>query len=224
MTISPGYYQTVADAPDEVRVAFIRKVYLTLLGSLLVTLFSGWICTQPGVLETTLSLQFPIMIATFVVLIALSFARRTNGLNLALLALFSALEGALIGPLVAFYERQAPGIGMTASVLTLSIFGGLSAYALISRKDFSYLGGMLFVGLIAMIVAGLVLMFFHIAAMELVYCLAGVLLFCGFVLYDTSQIVHRLGPDDVVTGTISLYLDFINLFLFILRILGNRRN
>jgi FtsH-binding integral membrane protein len=96
-------------------------------------------------------------------------------------------------------------------------------YVMISKKDFSYLGGMLFVGLITLIVAGLVLMFVHSSMLGTLYSVGGVLIFSGYVLYDTSRIMQRLQADEAVSGAVSLYLDFLNLFLFILRLLNGRR-
>ena len=94
---------------------------------------------------------------------------------------------------------------------------------MVSKKDFSFLGGMLFISLIALIVAGFVLMFFHSSMLGSLYSVGGVLIFSGYVLYDTSLIMQRLQPDQAVSGAVNLYLDFFNLFLFIMRLLGNRR-
>ncbi len=110
--------------------------------------------------------------------------------------------------------------------MTTAVFGGLSLYALQSRRDFSYLGGFLFVALIALIVGGIVMWFIHSSLLSMLYSVGGILIFSGYVLYDTSLIMRRLGPNDAVIGAINLYLDLINLFLFILQLLSelNRRN
>ena len=109
---------------------------------------------------------------------------------------------------------------------SLATFGGLSLYALTSGKDFSYLGGMLFAGLIGLVVAGFVMFFVHSSLMSMVYSVVGILIFCGFTLYDTSVILNKLGEDEAVAGAISLYLDFLNLFLMIFNLLMelNRRD
>ena len=122
------------------------------------------------------------------------------------------------------YETRFPGLHLKPDWITVAVFGGLTAYAFTSKKDFSFLGGMLFVGLIALIVAGIVMFFVHAAWLSTVYSVVGVLIFSGFVLYDTSQIMQRMAPEDAVMGAVSLYLDFINLFMFILRLLSSRRD
>jgi len=113
-----------------------------------------------------------------------------------------------------------------AAILTIATFGGLSVYVWLTKKDFSYLGGMLFAGIIAMMVAGIVMWFVHSTLLHTIYCVVGIVIFCGYVLYDTSQILNRLGPDEAVAGAVSLYLDFINLFMLILNLLMelNRRD
>ncbi len=213
----------VAYAPVDVRMAFVRKVYGLFYMSLLVTVGVGWLCTQPATLPIFTPLMMPLLIAGFVCIFALSFARRTSGLNLALLYLFAAIQGAAYGPLLWMINRSAPGLPASAAVLTVAVFGGLTAYAMVSKKDFSYLGGMLFIGLIALVVAGFVMMFFSSSLLGTLYAVAGVVIFSGFVLYDTSQIMQKLQADEAVSGAVNLYLDFFNLFLFILRLLGDRR-
>ncbi|HZT41160.1 MAG TPA: Bax inhibitor-1 family protein [Chthonomonadaceae bacterium] len=123
-------------------------------------------------------------------------------------------------------NRVAPGIPAEAAILTAAVFGGLSLYAIQSKRDFSFMGGFLFVGLLALVVTGIVLIFVHAALLQTIYTFVGVLIFSGYVLYDTSLILKKLGPNDTVTGAISLYLDLINLFWFILQLLMefNRRN
>jgi FtsH-binding integral membrane protein len=211
----------VANQSADVRAGFIRKVYSLFFLSLLVTVGVGALAASntPAVIGF-----WPIlMIAGIVCIIALSFARRVPGWNVALLYLYSAIQGAILGPLLTMYESRFPGIATQAGWITIGVFGGLTGYVFSTKKDFSFLGGMLFMGLIALIIAGLVMMFFHVAWLSTVYSVVGVIIFSGFVLYDTSQIMQRLGPEDAVTGAVSLYLDFINLFMFILRLLSSRR-
>lgn len=217
----------VAYASPDVRADFIRKVYSLFFMSVLVTVGIGAFCAQPGIAPAMLGLMPILLIAGFVVIIALMFARRTTGLNVGLLYLFAAIQGAVYGPALTMIERQAPGVPAQAAFLTAAVFGGLSLYAIQSKRDFSYLGGFLFAGLIAMIVAGFVMFFFHSPLMYTVYCVVGVLIFCGYVLFDTSQIMQKLGPDEAVTGAINLYLDLLNLFWLILQLLtefNNRRD
>lgn len=227
-----GYAQQyngfVANAPADVRAEFIRKVYGLFFTSVLVTAVVGAFCAQPAVAPVLDGMMPLLFIANIVCIIALFFARKTSGLNIGLLYLFSAVEGALLGPLLMTVNRVAPGVPAQAAFLTVGVFGGLSLYALQSRKDFSYLGGLLFAALIALLIAGFVMFFVQSSLLNTLYCVAGVVIFCGYTLYDTSQIMHRLAPDEAIVGAISLYLDILNLFLFLLRLLlsfsGNSRD
>ena len=212
----------VADQPANVRAEFIRKVYSLFFLSLLVTVGVG---TAVAPIAPALMGLWPVlMIAGFVCVIALSFARKTAGLNLVLLFTYSAIQGAIFGPLLMMLDQRYPGVPIQASWLTIAVFGGLTTYVFASKKDFSFLGGMLFMGLIALFVAGIVSFFVHAAWLATAYSVAGVLIFSGYVLYDTSQIMLRLSPDEAVLGAIQLYLDFLNLFMFILRLLTSRRD
>jgi FtsH-binding integral membrane protein len=222
---SPYVTQAVAHAPDYVRAEFIRKTYSLFFFSMLITVGIGWFCAQPSVLPAIIPLLIPLLIGGFVVGLVMAFTQRTPGLNLAMLCLYAAIQGAIAGPVLTIVNRYAPGIPVQAGLLTIAVFGGLTFYAITSKKDFSFLGGMLMVGLIGLIVSGLVMMFFHTSVMSMIYSLFGILIFSGFVLYDTSNIMQRMTPGMEVTGAIALYLDFINLFYFILRLLSemNRR-
>ncbi len=223
---TPAMANAVAYAPYNVRAEFIRKVYNLFFVSLLVTVGVGWFATEPSALPGMIGLRPVLLIGEFVCIFALMFARRTTGVNVFLLYLFAAIQGALLGPLLLMLDRYAPGIPAQAAVLTVATFGGLSLYAMQSRKDFSYLGGMLFVGLIALIVAGIVMIFVQSSLMSMVYSVIGILIFSGYVLYDTSLIMTKLAPDEAIAGAISLYLDLLNLFFMILNLLMemNRRD
>lgn len=214
----------VAQSSPLARIAFIRQVYSLLFASLFVTVLSGFICTQETVLPIVSGLSPIFWIGEIVCIIALSFSRRVTGLNLFLFALFAALTGASLGPLMLMLSVKSPGLPMAAGTLTAGVFGALSLYAFVSRKDFSYLGGMLFAGLIGLLIVGCLLMFFNVPFLSSLYSLAGVLIFSGFVLYDTSQIMNRLQPNEAIIGAIELYLDFLNLFLFIVQLLSDRRD
>src|SRR5579871_6473203 len=224
-TLSSSYGSVVA-APADVRADFIRKVYSLFFLSVLVAVAKGKFCAQPSVAPVLLASLPALLIGELVCILVLAFARRTSGLNVFLLYLFAAIQGAIFGPVLTMVNRVAPGIPAEAAILTATVFGGLTLYAIQSKRDFSFLGGFLFVGLLALIVTGIVLFFVHAALLQTLYTFGGVLIFSGYVLYDTSLIMQKLGPNDTVTGAINLYLDLINLFWFILRLLleFNRRS
>jgi FtsH-binding integral membrane protein len=226
MNYAAPFGRAVVYAPADVRMDFIRKVYHLFFASLLVTVGVGWFAAQPAILPAMLALMPLFLLGGLACIIAMYFVRRTTGINVALLYVYAALQGAIFGPLLMLLDRTAPGVPAQAALLTVATFGGLSLYVLQTKRDFSYLGGFLFVGITALIVAGIVMWFVHSTLLHTVYALGGVLLFCGYTLYDTSVIMNRLGPDEAVAGAVSLYLDFLNLFLFILNLLMdlNRRD
>jgi modulator of FtsH protease len=108
---------------------------------------------------------------------------------------------------------------MTALAGTGLIFVGLSAYALTSRKDFSFLGGMLFAGILVAFLAGLGAVIFSIPALSLAVSAMFILLMSGLILYQTSAIIHG-GETNYIMATITLYVAIYNLFLSLLQILG----
>src|SRR5579862_8010000 len=131
---APMTRNAVAYASPDVRMEFVRKVYGLFYASLLVTVGVGWFCTQPAVLPVMAPLMLPLVIAGFICIIALSFARRTSGVNVSLLYLFAAIEGAVFGPLLWMVNQSAPGLPLSAAVLTVAVFGGLTVYAMLSKK------------------------------------------------------------------------------------------
>ena len=102
---------------------------------------------------------------------------------------------------------------------TGAIFLGLSAYALTSRKDFSFMGGFLMVGILVAFLAGLGAIFFHMHGLSLAVSAMFVLLMSGMILYETSQLVHG-GETNYILATISLYVSIYNLFLSLLQLIG----
>lgn len=220
---------TVADSPVEVRMEFIRKTYSLFLAGIVCALVAGTIClnSYPVANAAVTVLQSPLL--AIVLLFGLSMGAqavsRIEGLNYAALFGFTAFIGFLFAPLLAMYERSAPGIVGQAAGLTAIAFGSLTAYAFVTKKDFSFLGGLLFVGLAMLIVGGLANVFFFKSTGASYYMAwVSLFLFSGYVLYDTSQIIHRYDAKGYCSAALSLFLDFFNMFMAILRILsGNRR-
>lgn len=134
---------------------------------------------------------------------------------------FTGVMGASIGPMLNRFAGLAngPEIIMQAFGATALIFFSLSAYTLTSKKDFSFMGNFLFVGLILAVVAGLANIFFQVPALHLAINAVVVLLMSGFILYDTSRIVQG-GETNYIRATVSLYLNIFNLFTSLLQLLG----
>jgi FtsH-binding integral membrane protein len=221
---APDPYGNLYSAPIQsvqAQSSLIQRVSYLLCTALLATAAAAYAAR-----DWSPALGLPLAIGTFVCVIALSFSRRNTGLGLFLLYALSVMEGLMMGPLIAMIVRGFPGGGMIvaeATALSGIVVGGLGSYVWISNKDFGYLGKTLFFALIGIIVVSFIGLFWHsLAAMgkfQMLISLAIVVVFVGFTLYDFSNIKHRYGPNDYVIATVALYLDFLNLFWAILRIL-----
>ena len=129
--------------------------------------------------------------------------------------------GYTLGPILSAYLAlpNGPAIVMQAFGGTAAIFLGLSAYATISKRDFSFMGGFLFVGILVAFLAGLGAIFFQMPGLSLAVSAMFVLLMSGLILYETSQIV-RGGETNYILATVSLYVTIFNLFTSLLQLLG----
>jgi modulator of FtsH protease len=129
--------------------------------------------------------------------------------------------GYTLGPIVSHYLSMPNG-GQTVMLAmggTGAVFLGLSAYAVMSRRDFSFMGGFLAVGVLVAFLASLAGMFLQIPALSLAISAAVVLLMSGLILYETSNIIHG-GETNYIMATVSLFVSIYNLFLSLLQLLG----
>lgn len=135
--------------------------------------------------------------------------------------IFTGCMGMALGPILNVYLGMANGAGIIMQALggTALIFFGLSAYALTTKKDFSFMGGFLMVGMLVVIVASIANIFFAVPAVSLAISAAVVLLMSGFILFDTSRIVNG-GETNYIRATVSLYLNIYNLFISLLSLIG----
>ncbi len=132
---------------------------------------------------------------------------------------FTGLLGLGLAPMLNFYLTVNPSIVTTALGGTGVIFLGLSGYALTTRKDFSFMGGFLMVGLLVVLAAAVANIFLQMPVMGLVVSGAIVMLMSGLILYETSSIIHG-GETNYIMATASLFLSILNLFQALLHILG----
>ena len=146
-------------------------------------------------------------------------ADSSNGL-VAIFA-FTGVMGAAIGPMLNYYLALPGGPALVMQALggTALVFFGLSAYALTTRKDFSYMGGFLMVGLLVAVVAMIANIFLNIPALSLTISAAVVMIMSGLILFDTSRIING-GETNYIRATVSLYLNIYNLFIHLLRLLS----
>ena len=199
------------------RLAFIKKVYSLLAMSMGTAAVGAYLGSGPLLLLVAPNMML-FFILQFALIIFASFASRRPGLNMVALFSFTTVSGLTLGPLL---YQVGPSIAAEAFALTAITFAGLSLYVVYSKKDFSFMSGFLMTGLIVIIIGGLLNMFFiQSGMMHFVMSGASVLLFSGFILYDTSNILRYYGTDEYVSATLALYLDILNLFIALLSILG----
>lgn len=144
-----------------------------------------------------------------------------SAVGLGVIFAITGLMGFGLGPVISMY-LQMPNGGQTVSLAlggTGVIFLGLSGYALSSRRDFSFMGGFIFAGMMVMLVAVLANIFLQIPALQLAIAAGFILLMSGFILFQTSQMIHG-GETNYIHATYGLYLSIFNIFISLLQILG----
>jgi modulator of FtsH protease len=241
--------QAQAQAIAQNRLAFLKKVYGLFTASVgvsaigaMVGLYAGLGTSQAVIQAGDQTIVVPPLVAFFAqhyiigLLLLLgsvfgaSFVRHRPGINVLALFGMAFVIGVIIAPSL-FFAQIAAGLGTTLSsspirdafILAVAAFSGLSGYALVTQKDFSFLRGAVTMGLFVVIGAMVLNIFIGSSAFGLAISSVCVLLFGAFILYDTSRLL-RTGENDAVGCAISLYLDFLNLFLALLRILGMSRD
>ncbi len=206
------------------RATLVRRTYSLVFVSVLFTIAgSMFALSQPRLLQAVAAHPFIAMAATFAPLLMALRAKNAFPANIGLVLLFTFVEGVFISPLLYIYGQQQPGLITQAAVLTIGSFGVLTGYAFISRRDFSAWGSFFVVGLWVLIGTSLLNLFFRNPAMDLWLAGVTVLVFSGLLVYDTWRIRNVYGPDDYVAAAVQIYLDLLNIFLGILRVLGGRR-
>ncbi len=160
---------------------------------------------------------------TFATLIALMFLRERAPLNLALLYGFSVFEGMALGLILESYlARGLGGVVLDAAGTTAAVTLAAGAYGATTKRDLSGLGGILFVGLLGVVIASLVGLFVHLPMLYLGISAVAAVLFTGFLVFDLNRVANARGATEgqAILLAVSVYLDVLNLFLALLRIFG----
>ena len=200
----------------------LRNTYLllgitmlpTLLGAMIgINMNFGFLAGSP--LLATLGM-FAVMFGLFMGITA----NRNSAVGVVLLLLLTGFMGLMLGPIlqVALHLRNGGEIVGLAAGGTGVIFLSLAGWATVSKKDFSFLGNFLFIGLVLVLLASIANMFFHVPALSLTLSAISVLLFSGYILFDVSRIVQG-GETNYIMATLTLYLDIYNLFVNLLSLL-----
>jgi modulator of FtsH protease len=213
VTLTASRSQTATLATNKV----IRNTYTLLSMTLLFSALTAGV-------SMTLNLPHPGLLLTLGGYFGLLFATtkfRNSSLGLAFVFALTGFMGYTLGPILNAYLALPNGgqVVMTAMGGTGAIFLGLSGYALTTRKDFSFMGGFLMVGILVAFMAGLGALFFEMPGLSLAVSSMFVLLMAGLILYQTSQIIHG-GETNYIMATVTLYVSIFNLFTSLLHLLG----
>src|SRR3954462_9588009 len=209
----------------EERATLVRRTYSLVLVSVLVTMVgASFGLSQPQLMAAVIQHPFIAFFASLAPLLMATRAKAQFPMNIGLVLVFNFVMGVIISPALFIYGRTQPGLIGQAAVLTLGAFGILTLYAFVSRCDFNAMGGFLIVGLWVLIGTMLLNLFFHNAMIDLWLASVAVLLFSGLLVFDTWRLRNFYGPDEYVGAAVQIYLDLPNIFMAVLRVLGNRRN
>ena len=195
----------------------LRNTY-TLLS---MTLLFSALCAGIAVMTNMPPLGMIVTLVGYFGLLFLTTRFRNSGLGLLFVFALTGFMGLTLGPILNAYLSLPNGdqIIMTAMGGTGIIFLGLSGYALTTRKDFSFIGGFLMVGILVAFLAGIASIFLSMPGLSLAVSAMFVLLMSGLILYQTSQIIHG-GETNYIMATVTLYVSIYNLFVSLLHLLG----
>jgi len=194
----------------------IKNTYILLSGTLLFSAFAAYLGVVSGVGHGTA------LVASIVAIAMLWFVlpRTANSATgIPVLFAITGLLGFGLGPVLNYYLAVNPSIVMTALGGTGTIFLGLSGYALTTRKDFSFLGGFVMVGMLVVLGAAVLNIFLGIPALFLAVNAAVVLIMSAFILWETSSLIHN-GETNYIMATAGLFLSILNMFQALLHLLG----
>ena len=216
------------DIDKKIRIGFIRKVYCILFMQLLFTFGICCLAFVKKIREFVSSyplIYYLVAIVSFIIIIILSCFQKVAKkvpTNYILLFLWTLCEGYLLLTVCSYYSFK---IVLTALGLTVGITVGLTIYACYTKTDFTMCGGMLFCFLIGFIFFGLFGFWFG-KWLYTLYCFLGVLLFSLYLIYDTQLVLKKFGNgyeiDDYIFASLSIYIDIINIFIYILSFLGSK--
>jgi len=199
--------------------AFLKSTYQLFAGSLLAATTGAYVGLDMA--STISSWYWGLVILEFALLFGLYAVKDKPGINLAVLFAFTFISGLTITPLLSSVFMMPGGASIVAQafLMTSVAFGGISMFAMTTKRDFSGMGKMLFIALIIMIVGSISNIFIGSSVLQLGIAMAGALVFSAFILYDTQQIIKG-NYSTPVEAAITLYLDFLNLFISLLQILA----
>ncbi len=196
----------------------IRNTYILLSMTLLFTAFTAGIAMVTNMPH----MNFVVVLVGYFGLLFLTSALQNSVWGIASIFALTGFMGLTLGPIISMYLTMFSNgseLVMMAFGSTAVIFLGLSGYALASRKDFSFIGGFIFVGILVAFLAGIGAIVFNMPGLSLAVSAMFVLLMSGLILYQTSEMVHGR-ETNYIMATVTLYVSIYNLFLSLLQLFG----
>ncbi|MCX7929331.1 MAG: Bax inhibitor-1/YccA family protein [Chlorobi bacterium] len=226
-----SFFGTYVDRQTALRL-FVQNVYAWMAGGLLLTAFAAWATlTIPLAFELSMSLRWLLALVTIGLVFYLSarIESMRPSTAKALFLIYSVLMGKTLA--VIFYAYTTESLA-SVFLVTCGMFGATALYGYTTKRDLSSIGSFMFMGLIGLILASLVNIFLQSSALAFATSVVGVIVFVGLTAYDMQRIKelydsaaahNERATNYAIIGALALYLDFINLFLNLLRLLGRRR-
>jgi len=233
---------TTAELYDAGLRAHMLRVYNYMLSGLVLTGISAWVVANvrpvtelffqvaPNGAYTLSMLGWVALFAPLGLVLLLSWRISRMSVQAAQLTFwgYATLMGVSLAPILLLYTGASVA---QVFFITAAMFGGMSLWGYTTKRDLTGFGSFLFMGLIGIIIASLVGMFFHSSMLQFVISVLGVLIFTGLTAYDTQKIKEMYSPNmdgtiasrGAIMGALALYLDFVNLFVMLMRLMGDRR-
>lgn len=217
------YNFDATESRSNLTVSHLKVIYAWMtLGLLLTAFVSSYVATNYSSLMFVLDNYYALIIVEliFVFAIAKGVTKFSSSVSSLLFLIYSALNGLTLSVIFLAFTKESIA---TTFFITAGMFGAMSLYGYVTKKDLSKFGSILFMALIGLILASIVNIFLQSSGLYWVISFAGVLIFVGLTAFDTQRIkndpYYQQYP---LAGALKLYLDFINMFIFLLRIFGSR--
>lgn len=230
-----SYPQSKYQATEKAQSKFMSKVYAWMLAGLGITAITSFLTVSSGLYKLLLGntiLLFLIIIAEFGLVVYLSARINKMKLTTAILSFmaYAGLTGITFSALLSIYSTNAI---VTAFGISAGMFASLSLFGFVTKKNLSGWGNFLFMGLVGLVLMSILSLFVQSNLLWFIYNIVGIIVFAGLTAYDTQKIKEmfylqfedsQVASKGAIIGSLKLYLDFINLFLIILRLVGGSRD
>lgn len=220
------YGTAVADATPAERAAFLNRVYITVCGGLAIAMGTAFAVARTDMAAYMLKFGFMGWMLAMALILGATFLAHSTArvpvLNVVSFAAMTAVMGAVALAPMFWVAQRMTGTNDTvwsAFGLTMLVFGGLTMFVMMTGKDFTYMGGALVIGVLALLGVTAASFLFQSPVLHLAITGVGIVLFSLWILYDTSVILRTHTTDMWMVGAISLFVDFINLFVRILSLM-----